>query len=59
MNKIKCIKLSLHDDIVKDLEWQLRYRMFYGSVRELAEAVVFAINNNEEGVIIIPKKKQS
>ena len=56
-NPIKSIKLSIHENILKDLEWQLRYGIFYGSVRELAEAVVFALNNYEEGVIIIPKKK--
>jgi hypothetical protein len=58
VNKIKCIKLSIHEDILKDLEWQLRYGMFYGIVRELAESVVHAFDNYEEGVIIVPKKKE-
>jgi len=56
-NSIKSIKLSIHEDILKDLEWQLRYNIFYNSIRELAEAVMDAFSNNREGVIVVPKKK--
>lgn len=60
MNKIKCIKLSLHEDFIKKLILNLASKRLlcisYEITDELSEAIVNAFSNNEEGVIIIPKK---
>jgi hypothetical protein len=61
-NKIRCIKLSLHDAIIKELILNLSCKRTLGISYEitdgLAEVVVDAFSNDKEGVILIPKRQK-
>jgi hypothetical protein len=58
-NIIRCIKLSLHENILKELKLHVPEKNIMNNiVDELVIAIVDAFDKNDEGVIVVPKRKK-